>query len=217
MRIIKTCIFDLDGVIVDTAKYHYMAWKETARELGFDFTENDNERLKGVSRMASLEILLSVGKIKLSDEEKEYQADKKNKYYQSLIAGMKPDEILHGAYEFIELVRNAGLKTALGSASKNAMTILNRLNLTQLFDAVIDGSQVINAKPNPEIFLKAAKALNMDVAQCIVFEDAQAGVDAAHAAGMKCVGIGSPDVLKNADLIVSGLDKMLLGMIEENF
>jgi beta-phosphoglucomutase len=212
---IKACIFDLDGVIVDTAKYHYIAWREIAKELGFEFTEQNNERLKGVSRMASMDILLDVGGIKLPQHEKEELAHRKNQHYLSFILNMKPNEILPGAKEFLNILRQNGIATALGSASKNAMTILDRLELTGYFDAIIDGNKTSKAKPDPEVFLKGAEALNIDPKNCVVFEDAEAGVEAAIAAGMKCVGIGSPDILFKAQLVVSGLDKMTLDMLSK--
>ena len=205
---ISTCIFDLDGVIVDTAKYHYIAWKALANELGFDFTEQDNERLKGVSRMTSLNILLEIGGISLSEAEKERLAHQKNENYKTYILKMEPDEILPGAKAFLEDLKSRGFKIALGSASKNAMTILNRLELTHLFDAIIDGTKVSEAKPDPEVFLKGAQELGTSPSDCVVFEDAEAGVEAALAGGMKCVGIGSPEQLGKAHLIVDGLHQM---------
>lgn len=208
---IKGCLFDLDGVIVDTAKYHYIAWRDLAQKLGFDFTEKDNERLKGVSRMASLEILLEVGGIKgLSDDEKQRLAAEKNENYVELISRMTPDEVLPGAADFLKQLRAAGVGVALGSASKNAMTILNRLQLTPLFDAIIDGTKVSKAKPDPEVFLKGAEALGLKPQECVVFEDAAAGIEAAIAGGMKCVGIGSPQILGKANLVVNGLYEMNL-------
>lgn len=212
---IKACLFDLDGVIVDTAKYHYIAWREIAKELGFDFTEQHNERLKGVSRMASLDILLEVGGIQLPQHEKEILAHRKNEHYLTFILNMQPDEILPGAKKFLETLHQQGIATALGSASKNAMTILDRLQLTSLFDVIIDGNQTAKAKPDPEVFLKGADALNIDPKHCIVFEDAEAGVEAALAAGMKCVGIGSPEILSKAHLVVSGLDKMTIDLLSK--
>lgn len=205
---IKACLFDLDGVIVDTAKYHYIAWKELANELGFDFTESDNERLKGVSRMASLDILLEIGCITMSDEKKEALASRKNDRYVEYITKMNADEILPGAKEFLVALRQAGIKTALGSASKNAPIILERVGLTPYFDAIIDGNKTSKAKPDPEVFLKGAEALGVLATECVVFEDAEAGVEAALAGGMKCVGIGSPEVLGKANLIIDGLHQM---------
>lgn len=205
---IKACLFDLDGVIVDTAKYHYIAWKALANELGFDFTELDNERLKGVSRMASLNILLEIGGVSLSDEEKNRLAEKKNENYRAFILEMKPDEILPGAESFLKELKKRNIRIALGSASKNAMTILERLELTNLFEAIIDGTKVSAAKPDPEVFLKGAEALNVSPEECVVFEDAEAGVEAALAGKMRCVGIGSPEVLNKADIVIDGLHQM---------
>src|SRR5476649_252505 len=198
MNTIKACIFDLDGVIVDTAVYHYKAWKRLANSLGFDFTEEDNEKLKGVSRVRSLEIILELGGIAKTEAEREELATLKNTWYVDMITHMTPAEILPGAKEFLETCRAAGLKTALGSASKNSMTILNKINLAGLFDAIIDGNHVSKAKPNPEVFLKGAEAVNVIPAECVVFEDAIAGVEAAINGGMKVVGIGSPQVLTRA-------------------
>ncbi len=210
MSTIKACIFDLDGVIVDTAVYHYKAWKRLANELGFDFTEHDNEQLKGVSRVRSLEIILQIGGITKTPAEQEELATRKNNWYVDMINQMTPAEILPGAKEFLETCRAAGIKTALGSASKNSGTILNKINMAGLFDAIIDGNHVSKAKPDPEVFLKGAEAVGVTPAECVVFEDAIAGVEAAINGGMKVVGIGSPDVLGRANLVVSGLDKMTL-------
>ena len=214
MSNIKACIFDLDGVIVDTAVYHYKAWKRLANELGFDFTEEDNEKLKGVSRVESLELILGWGGVTKTAAEKEELAKRKNDWYVEMISHMTPAEILPGAKEFLEACRAAGLKTALGSASKNSTTILNNIQLTDLFDAIIDGNHVSKSKPDPEVFLKGAEAVGVAPANCVVFEDAIAGVQAAINGGMKSVGIGSPDVLTKADMVVSGLDKMTIEKLE---
>jgi beta-phosphoglucomutase len=216
MSKIKACIFDLDGVLVDTAVYHYKAWKRLANEMGFDFTEHQNEQLKGVSRMASLDLVLGWGNITDKTEaEKEELATRKNLWYTEMINQMTPDEILNGAEEFVQSCRDAGIKTAIGSASKNTPIILAKLQLATLFDAVIDGNSVSKAKPDPEVFLKGAEALGVAPADCVVFEDAVAGVEAAKNGGMKAVGIGSPDMLNEADVVVSGLDKFTLAMLEE--
>lgn len=201
---ISACIFDLDGVVVDTAKYHYIAWKSLANELGFDFTEEDNERLKGVSRMTSLDILLEIGGIELDEKTKLELAEKKNNNYLEYILKMTPEEILPGVKDFFNELKVQGIKIALGSASKNAMTILKQLELTAYFDAVVDGTHVSNAKPDPEVFLKGAELLNVSPSECIVFEDAEAGVEAAINGNMKCVGIGSPEVLGKANMVIPG-------------
>ncbi len=212
---IKACIFDLDGVIVDTAKFHYIAWKQLANEMGFDFTEEDNERLKGVSRMASLDILLEIGNIDLEQSKKEELAEKKNEVYLSHIMKMGTEEILPGSKEILNACRENNIKTALGSASKNAMTILNRLQLTDLFDVIIDGNKTTKAKPDPEVFLKGAEELNVPAEECIVFEDAEAGVEAALAANMRCVGIGSPENLNKAHKVVDGLHQITIDMLNQ--
>ena len=213
MSTIKACLFDLDGVIVDTAIYHYKAWKRLAAEMGFDFTEHDNERLKGVSRMRSLEIILEIGGVTKTEAEKEELAIRKNNWYVDMINQMTPAEVLPGAKEFLEACRENGIKTALGSASKNSGIILDKTNIAHLFDAIVDGNKVSKAKPDPEVFLKGAEELNEPAENCVVFEDAIAGVEAAINAHMKVVGIGSPDVLKGANLVVSGLDKMTIARL----
>ncbi len=201
----RAAIFDLDGVIVDTAKYHYLAWKRLANQNGFDFTESDNERLKGVSRARSLEILLEIGHLTVDDAAKEKMASQKNGWYLEYIHRMDSSEILPGAAAYLESLRAKGIKTALGSASKNAPLILERLGIASLFDAVIDGNKVQLAKPDPEVFLRAASELNIPAASCVVFEDAEAGVQAAQRAGMGVVGIGKPAALKEADMVIDGL------------
>jgi beta-phosphoglucomutase len=207
---IKACIFDLDGVIVDTAVYHYKAWRRLANTLGFDITEEQNEQLKGVSRVRSLELILQWGGVTKTVQEQELLAAEKNTWYVEMISHMTPAEILPGAKEFLESCRSAGLKTALGSASKNSMNILNKINLASLFDAVIDGNHVSKPKPDPEVFLKGAEALNVLPGECVVFEDAIAGIEAAINGGMKAVGVGSPKVLTQANMVVSGLNEMSL-------
>ena len=204
---IKGCIFDLDGVIVDTAKYHYIAWKRLAAEMGFDFTEKDNERLKGVSRIRSLEILLELGNKTVSEEEKLALADKKNNWYVEYISKMDKSEILPGVEDFLKLLKENNIKIALGSASKNSMLILNNLGLTKYFDAIIDGNKVSKAKPDPEVFVLAAKEMGLSSEECVVFEDAQAGIEAAKAGNMKVVAVGSPESLTGYDKIISGLKR----------
>jgi len=202
---IQACLFDLDGVLVDTAVYHYRAWKRLARELGFDFTEEDNERLKGISRMASLDILLEIGGLAFNENKKRELADKKNEWYVEYILQMDPSAILPGALDFLQACRARGWKTALGSASKNAPVILRRTGLSPHFDVVIDGNKTSKAKPDPEVFLLGARELGVEPAACVVFEDAAAGIEAARRAGMRCIGIGSPETLREADRVVPSL------------
>ncbi|MEC0132855.1 MULTISPECIES: beta-phosphoglucomutase [Paenibacillus] len=205
----KGAIFDLDGVIVDTAKYHYLAWASLADELGFKFTEEDNERLKGVSRMRSLDILLEVGGLEFEEAERQAMAEKKNRLYVEYISRLEESELLPGVKEYLTGLRSREIGIALGSASKNAEFILNKLNITDLFDAVVDGNKVSLAKPDPEVFLIAAQEIGLQPDECVVFEDAEAGVQAGKAAGMKVVGIGKHEVLKEADLVVKGLYELL--------
>jgi beta-phosphoglucomutase len=205
----KGAIFDLDGVIVDTAKYHYLAWKWLAEQWGFEFTEADNERLKGVSRTRSLEIVLEIGGIELSAEEKERKAAEKNERYLEYIRRMDESELLPGAKEYLLKLRGKGVRIALGSASKNAMFILDKVGIAGLFDAVVDGTKVSKAKPDPEVFLVGCRELGLSPEDCIVFEDAEAGVEAAVAAGIYVVGIGSSDILREADLVIGGLDALV--------
>lgn len=206
MSTLSACLFDLDGVLVDTAKYHYIAWKRLAGELGFEFTEQDNERLKGVSRMASLDILLEVGGITLDEDAKLALAEKKNAWYVEYISNMDESEILPGAREFIQALKDRGIKVALGSASKNAMLILNNTGLTPYFDAIIDGTKTAQAKPDPEVFTMGARELGVRPDACVVFEDAEAGIEAAIRAGMRSVGIGSPETLGRANIVLPSLE-----------
>lgn len=208
-REIKGAIFDLDGVIVDTAKYHYLAWKSLADEWGFAFTERDNERLKGVSRMRSLDILLEIGGIRLSEEERLASAERKNALYVQYISAIDESELLPGAKELLLHLRARGVKIALGSASKNAERILRNTGIRELFDAIVDGNRVSSAKPDPEVFLKGCEALGLSPADCVVFEDAESGIEAAKRAGIPAIGIGDPQVLKQADRVVGNLAEWL--------
>ncbi len=205
---VKACLFDLDGVLVDTAIYHYKAWKRLANSLGFDFTEEQNEQLKGISRVESLNKILAWGGIEKTEAEKEALAALKNGWYVEMIKEMTPAEVLPGTVVFLDAIRVAGYKVALGSASKNSGIILEKTNLTHFFDAIVDGNVVSKSKPDPEVFLKGAELLGVAPGQCVVFEDAVAGVQAAKTGGMKAIGIGQKEILVQADLVVSGLDKL---------
>jgi beta-phosphoglucomutase len=201
--VIQACIFDLDGVIVDTAHYHFLAWKRLADELNINFTEKDNERLKGVSRMRSMDILLELGGRQMDDTEKERLANKKNIWFVDYVERMIPEEIFPGVKDLIQSIRASGIRVALASSSKNANTVIQLLHIQNLFDTMVDGNMIVNSKPNPEIFLLAASRLGVDPKDCLVFEDAEAGVEAALAAGMKCVGVGSAEQLSKANKIVT--------------
>ncbi len=207
LKEIKGVIFDLDGVLVDTAVFHFQAWKRLAQELGFDFTEIENEQLKGVSRIASLEKILNWAGVDASESEKIEMAERKNRWYLDLIEQMKADEILPGSLELLHWLKKNGYQVALGSASKNAPLILEKTGMISFFDVLVDGNSVSLSKPNPEVFLKAARDLKLLPEVCLVFEDAQAGVDAARAAGMSVIGIGSN--LNGTDLSISSLEEVL--------
>jgi beta-phosphoglucomutase len=201
--LIKACIFDLDGVIDDTAHYHFLAWQRLARELGIDLTQKDNEKLKGVSRMQSLQIILDMGKISLTKDRKESLANRKNDWFVEYIEAMKPSEIFPGVKPLIASIKKKGIKVALASSSKNAPRVIELLGIADLFEVVVDGSMIVDTKPDPEIFLLCAQKMNIKPANCLVFEDAEAGIEAAVRAGMKCVGVGSPAVLTKANRVVA--------------
>lgn len=207
----RCAIFDLDGVLVDTAKYHYLAWKSLAEELGFEFTIEQNEALKGVSRMKSLDLLLGFGGLsdRFSQEEKEKMADKKNRIYVEMIKKLQKEELFDGVIDLFVKLKEKNMKTALGSASKNAPLILERLDIAKYFDAVVDGTQVSKAKPDPEVFVRAAEILHIPCENCIVFEDSAAGLQAAKTVGMKAVGIGKKENLPMADLVIESVDQYI--------
>lgn len=187
----KALIFDLDGVIVDTAKFHFMAWKALSDELGLSFDEAVNERLKGVSRMRSFEIILEVNgaEERFSEDEKKVLINKKNDLYVSFVKTLTPADMLPGIAEIISRAKAAGLKTAVASVSKNAPLVLSCLGAADKFDYVADAAKVTKSKPAPDIFLDCSRALGVDPADCIGIEDAQAGIEAIKAAGMYAVGI----------------------------
>ncbi len=192
-------IFDLDGVIVDTAKYHYLAWRNLAEELGFEFTEEQNELFKGVSRKRCLEILLDIGNVEATQEDFDRWMVEKNEDYLRYIENMNSSEILPDVPRVLEFLKERNIPIALGSASKNARPILEKVELLHYFDFIVDGNNVTKAKPDPEVFLIAADKLNVLPENCVVFEDAVAGIEAANAAEMVSVGIGDDKVLSEAN------------------
>jgi beta-phosphoglucomutase len=204
------CILDLDGVIVDTAKYHFLAWRKLANALGFDFTEHQNESLKGISRAESLDIILAWGNVELTHAEKEEWLKTKNNWYLEHVLKMNEEAILPGAKEFITIVKNAGFKIALGSASKNAVSILEKVGLLNQFDAIVDGTKTTKSKPDPQVFTMCADELGIAYKNCVVFEDAEAGIEAALSAGMAPIGIGNKTILKRALFAVNDLSEMTL-------
>ena len=197
----KGFIFDLDGVIVDTAKYHYLAWKKIADQLGINFTLEQNELLKGVSRVRSLDIILELGKVEASQEDKDKWLVQKNEDYLTYLVDMNQSEILPGVFPVLQYLKEKGQLIALGSASKNARPILEKTGIESYFDVIVDGNDVTNAKPDPEVFLIAAKLLHVKPTNAIVFEDSVAGIQAANIGGMISIGIGEESVLHEAKYI----------------
>ncbi len=211
----KAFIFDLDGVIVDTAKYHYLAWQKIAAELNIEFTHEHNELLKGVSRVRSLDIILELGKVTASQEDKDRWLVQKNEDYLSYLVDMDESEILPGVLEILKFLKENNQPIALGSASKNARPILEKTGLLSYFDAVVDGNDVTNAKPDPEVFLMAAKLLNIKPEDSIVFEDSVAGVQAANIGNMTSIGIGEANTLHEAKYIFKDFTAIDTNFIEE--
>ncbi len=211
---IKAVIFDLDGVIVNTAKYHYLAWKHLANSLGFDITEEQNEHLKGVSRVKSLDIILEWGNIELDKNQKEALLIQKNKEYLDYIDSLSKTAILPGVRDVLDYLKKAHKQIALGSASKNAIPILKKLEILNLFDVIVDGNSVKKAKPNPEVFLNAADKLNIAPKFCVVIEDAKAGIEAANSAKMISVGIGDNTVLNNANYVLEDTSKLSIDFLK---
>ncbi|PTL99136.1 MAG: beta-phosphoglucomutase [Candidatus Arcticimaribacter sp.] len=204
----KAFIFDLDGVLVDTAKYHYIAWKTIGTSFNFNLSETQNEGLKGISRVDSLDLMLEWAGTEMNLEQKEVLLRQKNEHYLELIQAMDQTEILPGVLTILDFAKDNNVPIALGSASKNAQLILKKLDLLPYFDSIVDGTHVTHSKPNPEVFLLGAKNLNTAANQCVVFEDAAAGVAAAKAAQMVAVGIGDAKELAAADYIFSSLESI---------
>jgi beta-phosphoglucomutase len=211
-------IFDLDGVIVDTAKYHYLAWRKTAQSLGFDLSLAQNENLKGVSRERSLRLILEWGQTQIDEDTFKTLMERKNTDYLAHIAQMGPEDVLPKVQETLLFLKGAGAKIALGSASKNARLILDKMKLRSLFDTIVDGNDVHTPKPDPEVFLTAAQQLGVPAEHCVVFEDAKAGVTAANSGGMYSVGIGKKEDLGHAHTVFRDFNEMpqvfLKGLME---
>lgn len=207
---IQLFIFDLDGVITDTAEYHFLAWKALADKFNLKFDREMNEKLRGVSRIESLNIIIEVNNMNISEETKNEWATLKNDLYVELINEITPKDLLTGVKELLEDLKNRKIKIALGSASKNARTVIEKLGIAEYFDVIGDGFSVENSKPAPDIFLHVAEELNINPENCIVVEDAEAGIDAAISAGMKTIGIGPKERLGKADYIYSSIEEIKL-------
>ncbi len=204
----KAFIFDLDGVIVDTAKFHFLAWKKLADSLNISFTHEINEQLKGVSRVRSLEIILSQGNLQASQEDKNNWLIQKNEDYLAFVSKMDKSEILPRVEEVLQFLKTNNQYVVLGSASKNARPILEKVNILHYFDALVDGNDVTNAKPDPEVFLQGANQVQVDYKNAIVFEDSVAGIQAANIAGMTSVGIGQKEILHESDFCFRDFTEM---------
>lgn len=211
----KAFIFDLDGVIVDTAKYHFLAWRKLANSMGFDFTHEQNEQLKGVSRVKSLEKILAWGNKLVSEDEFNKLMVQKNEDYLTYIEKMDAQEILPDVGKTLDFLKEKEQHIALGSASKNARMILEKVNLLEKFDVLVDGNDVANAKPNPEVFLNAAKQLQANPKDCIVFEDAVAGIQAANNAGMVSIGIGDKNTLHEANYVFKNFTEITTDFLSQ--
>ena len=210
-------LFDLDGVIVDTAKYHFLAWKKIAKNIGYDLTHKDNEQLKGISRQDSLNIILDLANVTINLEVFNHYLIQKNNDYLILIQSISPNDILPGILEALTFLKERGIKIGLGSASKNAKIILQKLQLMDYFEVIIDGNMVIKGKPDPEVFLKGSTALNVPNDRCVVFEDAFAGIIAAKKAGMTAIALGDKKFFSNADFCFSNFTQLNIKVLSNLF
>jgi len=201
-QFIHACIFDLDGVLVNTAHYHFLSWKQITLGWNVPFTEQDNELLKGLSREDSLSRLLQITGKQLNAAEREHILQEKNKLFQQYLEQMTPDDVLPGVHDFLIFLRNNNIHLAVASSSKNARIVLQKTELTKWFEVIIDGTQIKKAKPDPEVFLKAAHELGIAPLHAVVFEDAKAGVEAARTGGFYCVGVGDPTMLSQAHRVI---------------
>lgn len=211
----KACIFDMDGVLVDSAKYHFQSWKNVATELGIEFEEEDHEKLKGLSRIDSLERILTSSGIYLDNVSKKILLTKKNDWYLTYIKEMHPNDVFPGVKLFIESLRSEGFRIGLGSSSKNSRLILERTGLMALFDVVVDSNQVTFTKPNPEVFLLGAQWLGVSPRDTVVFEDSEVGVEAALAGGFRVIGVGNRSKLFRAEMVIDGFVGFSVGKMRE--
>lgn len=209
MADIKACIFDMDGVLVSTEIYHFKAWKRLAETLGFSIDEKFNENLKGVSRTVCLDLILKHGGLEKTQAEKDELAALKNEWFLEYVRNeITPANVYGGVIDFLTALKANGYRTAIGSASKNAPLLIEKLGIKQYFNAIVDGNMITKAKPNPEVFLKGAELIGIAPQHCVVFEDAKSGVEAAKNGGMYCIGVGSPKNLSQADFCISSFHEM---------
>lgn len=216
MAEIKACIFDMDGVLVSTEIYHFKAWQRLTETLGFTIDEKFNENLKGVSRSVCIDLILKHGGLQKTQEEKDALAAQKNQWFLEYVqTEITPKNVYPGVINFLESIRKAGYKTAIGSASKNAPLLVEKLGIQSYFDAIVDGNMITKAKPNPEVFLKGAELIGVKPENCVVFEDAISGVEAAKNGGMYCVGVGSPQILTKANFCINSFTEMNIDRFSE--
>jgi len=212
---IAACIFDMDGVIVDTARFHFKAWQRLADSMGIPFTEAQNEQLKGVSRVDSLDRILQWGNLVLGNNKKIELMNLKNKWYLEYVEEVNPSDMLPGVPQFLAELTEKGIKIGLGSSSRNSVLILELLGITSKFDTIIDGTKIHLSKPNPEVFLRGAKELRFEPSACVVFEDAISGVEAARAGGFPCIGVGDSTILSMANAVVPDMQGMSVQRMTE--
>ena len=217
MAELKACIFDMDGVLVDSAVFHFESWKRLAKELSIDLKDDFEAQLKGISRVDSLEKILAQGNLVLDNDTKVALMEKKNQQYLESIVSLKQEDLLPGTIDFLKELHDNGIKIALGSSSKNAMIILEKTNIKHLFSAIIDGNKVKFSKPDPEVFLRGAAECGIDPSEAVVFEDAISGVKAAKSGGFYCIGIGEKEELSEANHVINGLHEMNLNKLQDLF
>ncbi|MFM7661454.1 MAG: beta-phosphoglucomutase [Bacteroidota bacterium] len=207
---IKALIFDLDGILVSTEHNHFIAWKNTAKVLGISFDKYDNEQLKGISRADSLKKILALGNKTISEQYFNELLTKKNDFYLNSIQTLNQENVLPGVLNLLKKAQEFGLKCAVGSSSKNARFILTKLDIDRYFNVIVDGSDVSHPKPHPEVFIKGAELMGVDPAECIVFEDAQSGIQAAKAGGFLAIGVGNPALIDQATYYLTTLNEFIL-------
>ena len=217
MKIHTCALFDLDGVIVDTANYHFLAWRKIASNFGFELSKENNEKLKGVSRTKCLNIILELSNFDLNENSLNYYLKKKNEIYLDYIKNINSKNILPGISKALNYLKEKNIKIGIGSASKNARFILEKLKLVPFFDVIIDGNQIVNSKPDPEVFLKGSKALGVLPENCVVFEDSDSGIQAAKAAKMTAIAIGTPDKFSNYDFCFTNFLKIVKSDLDNLF
>ena len=217
MKIHTCALFDLDGVIVDTANYHFLAWKKIASNFGFELSKENNEKLKGVSRTKCLNIILELSNFDLNENLFNYYLKKKNEIYLDYIKNINSENILPGILKTLNYLKEKNIMIGIGSASKNARFIIEKLKIGPFFDVIVDGNQIVNSKPDPEVFLKGSKALGVLPENCVVFEDSDSGIQAAKAAKMTAIAIGTPDKFSNYDFCFTNFLKIVKSDLDNLF